>query len=222
MRKWTHRAAMRPGLSAVHIRTRNRVGDAMKDFSTPSYTSPYNEREYFHLLREAATAIVEAKARRDSGALNELSKLIKRNAKPPGDKPTESENRKMIERLRQLPPPRSLRAGKLKPLAISGGGELYLKRQRVLHTQLKRFCLRAHDMWQGMERPDRQFWWLPKYSAKFRERCGFRIPREASLLKDAIRIGAQYCPTCRIGQHHQAGKKRGETEEFLWRILEAH
>lgn len=193
----------------------------MRNTAVP-HVSLYSEREYFHLLAEAANAIVEAKARNDEGALKELSSLIKRKGTAPGDKPTQGENRKMKELLRSLPRPRSLRGGGLKSIAVDAKGAGYQPYQRALHTQLTRFCLRAHNLWQQMGRPGRQFWFLPKYSARFRECCGFKIPLENSLLQDSIRIGAKCCRLCRGGEGHGPRwrmKERKEVSDFLLRVL---
>jgi hypothetical protein len=183
--------------------------------------SLYSERGYIHLLAEAAKAIVEVKARRDWCALTELSKLMKRKGTDPGDKPTDSENRRMIKIFQRLPHPRSLRGGSLKTLALDDGTKGYERRQRVLHVQLKRFCLRAHCLWHEMGRPTRQFWRLPKYSIRFHEGCGFRMPKEVRLLRDAIRVGARYCRLCSTGEAHRLREEMGEVQDFVFRLLEA-
>ncbi len=193
----------------------------MKNSSIPQYASPYSEREYFHLLAEAGKAIVEAKARGDDGALGELRSLMRRTGRAVGDRPTYSENRKMIELLKRLPRPRSLRGVGLKDIAVDAEGAEYQPYQRALHTQLRRFCLRAHNLWQQMGRPDKRFWWLPKYSARFGECCGFKIPLEKYLLQDSIRIGAGYCPRCKGGKGHgpRWRTETGPLQAFLFRVL---
>jgi len=152
---------------------------------------PEDEKRYRNLKQTAYLAIGEAKTRGDEDFLARLRNETRRSGRKLGDKATPEENRRMIEVLRKLSPLCNLSPPPIKSLVPDGVLDP-TKASRAIHTQIRRFCLRAYQTWKDLDCPPPKWWKDRRIKKEFQESCGFEFPQDIVPAREAIKRGKKY------------------------------